>query len=123
VEANEWERLIHNLIKEGILRSPGVIDTMRKVPREKFLPENMRSYSTVDTPLPIGFGQTASAPHMVSIMNEALQLEIGLKVLEIGAGSGWHAATIAELVAPKTAPRSEWGHIYTVEIVQATGSR
>jgi len=55
---------------------------------------------------------------MVSIMNEALQLEIGHKVLEIGAGSGWHAATIAEIVAPSDAPRSERGHVYTVEIVQ-----
>lgn len=55
---------------------------------------------------------------MVSIMNEALQLEAGLKVLEVGAGSGWHAATIAELIAPNTAPRSEWGHVYTLEIVQ-----
>jgi protein-L-isoaspartate(D-aspartate) O-methyltransferase len=55
---------------------------------------------------------------MVSIMNEALQLKVGNKVLEIGAGCGWHAATIAEIIAPKDAPRSEWGHIYTVEIVQ-----
>ena len=55
---------------------------------------------------------------MIAIMNEALQLEVGHKVLEIGAGSGWHAATIAEIVAPKTAPRSEWGHVFTVEIVQ-----
>jgi len=55
---------------------------------------------------------------MVSIMNEALQLEAGQKVLEVGAGSGWHAATIAEIIAPKGAPRSEWGHVYTVEIVQ-----
>jgi len=55
---------------------------------------------------------------MVSIMNEALQLEVGHKVLEIGAGCGWHAATIAEIIAPKDAPRSEWGHIYTLEIVQ-----
>ncbi|MEM3577187.1 MAG: protein-L-isoaspartate O-methyltransferase [Candidatus Bathyarchaeia archaeon] len=55
---------------------------------------------------------------MVSIMNEALQLEVGQKVLEIGAGSGWHAATIAETVAPSNAPRSEWGHVYTVEIIQ-----
>jgi len=118
VEGNEWEKLIQNLIKERILHSPRVIEAMRNVPREKFLPENMRSYSAVDTPLPIGFGQTASAPHMVSIMNEALQLEIGNKVLEVGAGSGWHAATIAELIAPQAAPRSEWGHVYTVEIVQ-----
>jgi protein-L-isoaspartate(D-aspartate) O-methyltransferase len=55
---------------------------------------------------------------MVSIMNEALQLEVGNKVLEVGAGSGWHAATIAELIAPSGAPRSEYGHVYTVEIVQ-----
>jgi len=52
-------------------------------------------------------------------MNEALQLEVGNKVFEVGAGSGWHAATIAELVAPSGAPRSEYGHVYTVEIVQA----
>jgi protein-L-isoaspartate(D-aspartate) O-methyltransferase len=56
---------------------------------------------------------------MVSIMNEALQLEVGQKVLEVGAGSGWHAATIAEIIAPLDAPRSEWGRVYTVEIVQA----
>jgi protein-L-isoaspartate(D-aspartate) O-methyltransferase len=55
---------------------------------------------------------------MVSIMNEALQLEIGHKVLEVGAGSGWHAATIAEIIAPRDSPRSNWGHVYTVEIVQ-----
>ena len=55
---------------------------------------------------------------MVSIMNEALQLEVGQKVLEVGAGSGWHSATIAEIIAPKDAPRSEWGHVYTTEIVQ-----
>jgi len=51
-------------------------------------------------------------------MNEALELEVGQKVLEIGAGSGWHAATIAEIVAPKDSPRSEWGHVYALEVVQ-----
>jgi protein-L-isoaspartate(D-aspartate) O-methyltransferase len=56
---------------------------------------------------------------MVAIMNEALQLEVGHRVLEVGAGSGWHAATIAELVAPSEVPRSERGHVYTVEIVQS----
>jgi len=55
---------------------------------------------------------------MVSIMNEALELEVGCKVLEVGAGSGWHAATIAEIVAPQDSPRSTWGHVYTAEIVQ-----
>ena len=56
---------------------------------------------------------------MVSIMNEALQLEVGQKVLEVGAGSGWHSATIAEIVAPRDGPRTEWGCVYTVEIVRA----
>jgi len=56
---------------------------------------------------------------MVSIMDEVMRLEVGQKVLEVGAGSGWHAATIAEIIAPLDAPRSEWGHVYTVEIVQA----
>jgi protein-L-isoaspartate(D-aspartate) O-methyltransferase len=55
---------------------------------------------------------------MVSIMNEALQLEVGHKVLEVGAGCGWHAATIAEIIAPSGTSRSEWGHVYTTEIIQ-----
>jgi protein-L-isoaspartate(D-aspartate) O-methyltransferase len=114
----EWEKLIDSLVKQGILYSPKVVNAMLSVPRVKFLPEDIQPYGAVDTPLQIGFGQTVSAPHMVSIMNEALQLEVGQKVLEVGAGSGWHAATITELVAAKDVPRSEWGHVYTVEIVQ-----
>lgn len=54
---------------------------------------------------------------MVSIMDEVLELEMGHKVLEVGAGSGWHAATIAEIVAPTDTPKDKWGHVYTVEIV------
>jgi len=50
-------------------------------------------------------------------MDEALELEVGHGVLEIGAGSGWHASTIAEIVAPTDTPKREWGHVYTVEIV------
>ncbi|MCX8151188.1 MAG: protein-L-isoaspartate(D-aspartate) O-methyltransferase [Candidatus Bathyarchaeota archaeon] len=116
-EKTDWNKLIESLTRQGILRSPEVIRAMRAVPRAKFLPIDMQSYESVDTPLPIGFGQTISAPHMVSIMNEALELKIGHKVLEVGGGSGWHAATIAEIVAPKGTPRSEWGHVFTVEIV------
>ena len=52
---------------------------------------------------------------MVSIMDEALELEIGHKVLEVGSGSGWHAATIAEIVAPSNARKDTWGHVYTIE--------
>jgi len=63
LESNDWEKLVEHLIKEKILNTPKIIKSMRSVPRSKFLPENMRSYSAVDTPLPIGFGQTISAPH------------------------------------------------------------
>jgi protein-L-isoaspartate(D-aspartate) O-methyltransferase len=68
LENKDWERLIDNLIKEDILRSPKVIKAMRSVLRVEFLPENMQSYSAVDTPLPIGFGQTVSAPHSLGLL-------------------------------------------------------
>jgi len=111
----KWEELVQKLVRGGILRSPNVIWALRRVPREPFLPENVKASAATDCPLPIGSGQTASAPHMVSIMDEALELEVGHKVLEVGAGSGWHAATIAEIVAPSDAPKEEWGHVYTIE--------
>lgn len=68
----------------------------------------MKDDAYVDTPLPIGEGQTISAPHMVAIMAEQLELKDGMKVLEIGAGSGYHAAVCAEIVGTE-------GHIYTIE--------
>jgi len=58
-----WNDLIESLIKEGLLHSPAVIRAMRLVPREKFLPESSKLYGAVDSPLPIGWGQTVSAPH------------------------------------------------------------
>jgi protein-L-isoaspartate(D-aspartate) O-methyltransferase len=119
LEKAQWEKLVERLVKQGILYSPKTIRVMLAVPRLKFLPTNSQSFGAKDMPLPIGFGQTISAPHMVSIMNEALNLQVGQKVLEVGAGSGWHASTIAELVAPKDAPRSERGHVYSVEIIKA----
>jgi len=67
LDKKDWERLVENLVKEGILRSPKVIKAMRSVPRADFLPENMQSYSAADTPLPIGFGQTVSAPHSLAL--------------------------------------------------------
>jgi protein-L-isoaspartate(D-aspartate) O-methyltransferase len=66
LENKEWEKLINSLMKQGILHSPHVIKAMRAVPRAKFLPPNLQSYSAVDTPLSIGFGQTISAPHSLS---------------------------------------------------------
>jgi protein-L-isoaspartate(D-aspartate) O-methyltransferase len=116
VEKATWEKLIDNLKKDGSLYTPRIIKAMQAVPRAKFLPKDTQTYATMDTPIQIGLGQSVSAPHVIAIMNEALQLEGGCKVLEVGAGSGWHAATIAEIVASADAPRSEWGHVYTMEV-------
>jgi protein-L-isoaspartate(D-aspartate) O-methyltransferase len=113
--SQQWEGLIQRLVQRGLVRSPNVTRVLRLVPRSLFLPEEVKSSAAVDCPLPIGSGQTASAPHMIAIMNEALELEVGHKVLEIGAGSGWHASTIAEIVAPSDTPKEKWGHVYTVE--------
>jgi protein-L-isoaspartate(D-aspartate) O-methyltransferase len=66
LEKTDWEKLIDELVKQGVLRSPKVIKSMRAVPRVKFLPQDMQSYNAADTPLPIGFGQTISAPHSLS---------------------------------------------------------
>lgn len=106
------DRLVESLRSRGYVSSPEVISAMRRVPRENFLPDNLRNEAYVDTPLPIGEGQTISAPHMVAIMVESLDLTPGLKVLEIGAGSGYHAAVCAEVVSPG-------GHVYTVERISS----
>jgi protein-L-isoaspartate(D-aspartate) O-methyltransferase len=66
LEKTEWKKLIDGLVKQGVLRSPKVIKAMRAVPRAKFLSPDLHSYSAADTPLPIGFGQTISAPHSLS---------------------------------------------------------
>jgi protein-L-isoaspartate(D-aspartate) O-methyltransferase len=66
LEKTEWDKLIDSLVKQRVLRSPKVIKAMRAVPRAKFLPPDVQSYSAADTPLPIGFGQTISAPHSLS---------------------------------------------------------
>ncbi len=108
-------KAIDRLIQSGFIRTPPVIHAMKQVPREEFLPDALRERAYIDAPLPIGYGQTISALHMVGIMAEALNLAQGQIVLEVGSGSGYHAAVIAEIVAPPTAESS--GHVYTLEII------
>jgi len=102
--------LIQKLIKSGYLSSPEVIQAMREVPRELFVPEKEQRYAYVDAPLEIGYGQTISAPHMVAIMAEALDIREESKVLEIGTGTGYHAAIVAKI--------AKKGHVYTIERIK-----
>lgn len=108
--SEEREELVDRLVRRGYTSRREVADAMRKVPREEFVPESLKGDAYADNPLPIGSGQTISAPHMVAIMVEALELRPGLKVLEVGAGSGYHAAVTAELISPG-------GRVFTIERV------
>ena len=90
------------------IKSPGVLDAMRKVPRHEFVPEAFRLGAYSDSPLPIGYNQTISQPYIVAYMTEALELQPTHKVLEIGTGSGYQAAVLGELARD----------VYTIEIVE-----
>ena len=109
------ERLIQKLKRNGYLKSRKVIEAMEKVPREIFVPESQKRFAYEDMPLEIGYGQTISAPHMVAIMLEELDLYEDSKVLEIGTGTGYHAA-LAATIANK-------GKIYTIERVKELAER
>jgi len=108
---NGWkekrEKLVNKLVREGYLSKPEVIRAMLKVPRHLFVPEYQKNSAYRDTPLTIGHGQTISAPHMVAMMTEHIDVKPDHKVLEIGTGSGYQAAVLAEIVNK--------GRIYTVE--------
>jgi protein-L-isoaspartate(D-aspartate) O-methyltransferase len=99
------------LVEQGIVAlgvsDPLTIEAMRAVPRHKFVPPEFLHLAYANRPLPIGYGQTISQPYIVAAMTEALELEPGDKVLEIGAGSGYQAAVLAEIV----------DEVYTIEIV------
>jgi len=112
---HERNHLVDDLKMRGYVTSKAVEDAMRRVPREEFLPAELREEAYVDSPLPIGEGQTISAPHMVAIMAENLDLEPGQKILEVGTGSGYHAAVCAEVIAPD-------GHIYSIERITSLAS-
>ena len=101
------ERMVDIQIQARGIRDEKVLLTMRKVPRHLFVPEDLRSYAYADEPLPIGEGQTISQPYIVAYMTEALELKGKDKVLEVGTGSGYQTAVLAEIVKD----------VYTIEIV------
>jgi protein-L-isoaspartate(D-aspartate) O-methyltransferase len=110
--AQDYEAERRNMVDQQILnrgiRNPRVLDAMRTVQRHRFVPEEYRHMAYSDRPLPIGHEQTISQPYIVALMTDYLNLKEGEKVLEIGTGSGYQAAVLAELV----------DQVYSVEIVR-----
>jgi protein-L-isoaspartate(D-aspartate) O-methyltransferase len=108
-------RMVETQLKAREIRSAAVLDAMSRVRRHLFVPADMRPFAYDDRPLPIGRGQTISQPYIVAYMTEALELHPTHTVLEIGTGSGYQAAVLAEIVK----------QVYTIEIVAdlATSAR
>ena len=107
------EKLLNYYKNSKYATQKEVIEAFKRVPRENFIHPHQRNQAYDDHPLPIGHGQTISAPHMAFIMCELLELKESDIVLEIGGGSGYHAAICAEIIAP---PKSQNpGHVYTIE--------
>jgi protein-L-isoaspartate(D-aspartate) O-methyltransferase len=100
--------MVRTTIEARGVQDSSVLQAMRTVPRHQFVPDDYKEMAYADRPLPIGYGQTISQPYIVAWMTELLELEPGDKVLEIGTGSGYQAAVLAEL------PEVE---VYTIEIV------
>jgi protein-L-isoaspartate(D-aspartate) O-methyltransferase len=111
--AVERERMVAQQLRGRDIRSAAVLDAMRRVPRHRFVPEEEQAGAYSDFPLPIGFGQTISQPYIVAFMTEALDVSKDHKVLEIGTGSGYQAAILAELARA----------VYTIEIIEPLAER
>jgi protein-L-isoaspartate(D-aspartate) O-methyltransferase len=106
-------RMVEQQIRARGITDARVLEAMRRVPRHRFVPEPLRNLAYEDTPLPIGAGQTISQPYIVAYMTEALAVEPEHRVLEIGTGSGYQAAVLAEIAR----------EVYTIEIVPELASR
>ena len=102
--------LIENLIQEGWLKTPRIIEVFRKIKRVDFLPEDIKNLAELNEALPIGYGQTISQPLVVAFMLEQLEPKEGDKILDIGSGSGWTTALLAEIVGSK-------GKIIAIDII------
>ena len=105
----ERREMVNSQIRARGVRDPRVLEAMEKVPRHLFVPEAMRAGAYADEPLPIGEGQTISQPYIVAYMTEALALKGGESVLEIGTGSGYQTAVLAEVAR----------EVFTVELIES----
>ena len=106
--AAQRQRMVEQQLKPRGIKDERVLAAMAKVPREEFVPQNVRAEAYEDGPLPIGYDQTISQPYIVAFMTGQLRPKPGDRVLEIGSGSGYQAAILAELAAD----------IYTIEIIE-----
>lgn len=109
--AQARQRMVRGQLAARGINDKRVLDVMNWVERHKFVPEGMKAYAYEDSPLPIGEGQTISQPYVVALMTQLLQLEGDEKILEIGTGSGYQAAVLAELAK----------EVYTIEILKNLG--
>lgn len=107
------ESMVSHQIEERGIKDAVLLGVMRKVERHRFVPAALAHAAYADTPLPIGEGQTISQPYIVALMTELLQLDTKDKVLEIGTGSGYQAAILAELA----------GEVYSIEILPGLAER
>ncbi len=113
---DEREALLADLEISGALVDPLVEEAMLAVPRHVFVPDDATGHAYEDRPLPVGFGQTISAPHMVAMMTGALMLKPGDNVLEVGTGMGYHAAVLKHIVGPT-------GKVTSIEYVPELAER
>jgi len=110
---NGTEAMVRTQIEARGIRDPVVLAAMRRLPRARFVPESDRGLAYSDGPLAIGFGQTISQPYIVALMTELLRPHRDMRVLEIGTGSGYQTAVLAECT----------GEVFTVEIVPDLSER
>jgi len=106
--AEQRKTMVEEQMAARGISDPATLEAMRAVPRHEFLPLRLRGEAYGDYPLPIGYGQTISQPYIVAFMTEAIRPRPGEKILEVGAGSGFQAAVLAQMGAD----------VYTVEIVE-----
>jgi protein-L-isoaspartate(D-aspartate) O-methyltransferase len=109
----ERQRMVDEQLRARDIRDPRVLDAMLAVPRHLFVPEASRAEAYRDSPVPIGYGQTISQPYIVAFMTQALEIQPGDRVLEIGTGCGYQAAVLATLAK----------QVYSIEIIAPLADR
>ncbi len=109
--------LVEELIEDGWLKTPEIIEAFRKIKRVDFLPEDLKNSAELNEAFPIGYGQTISQPLVVAFMLEQLSPQPGDKILDVGSGSGWTTALLAEIVGEKSLPAGRQGKVIAIEIV------